>query len=388
MRSWFLTFTWTMPAERDSCSRKCRRPRCTSTNGASSTSSTPRGSSRARGRRSAPRRRTSSARCARSRRTDSSQCRISSASNSGSTPWSSSIPRVTRPTSSRSSMSTRAACTPATPRASTFPVTKSSCRSRRRRPSTWRKTSRRSGGSSKLARIALDTMELAIMEAKGRPDPKALTEVARRISAAQPAMAIVHNVVHLVARLVSEGQDPKAVIEATRAELDGARSRIARTFLTIAPPRGIVATLSSSETVLEALKLANARGLIVRVDALESAPGFEGRTFAASLTDAGIPVTVVPDPEGPARLATASYALVGADSVLRDGSVVNKIGTQALALAAKDHEKRFYVACETLKFDARYDSTSSPHRPDTDRLFDLTPAELVTMVVTDRKSVV
>ena len=242
----------------------------------------------------------------------------------------------------------------------------------------------RRSGASKLARIALDTMELAIMEAKGRPDPKALTEVARRISAAQPAMAIVHNVVHLVARLVSEGQDPKAVIEATQAELDGARSRIARTFLKIAPPRGIVVTLSSSETVLEALKLANARGLIVRVDALESAPGLEGRTFAASLTDVSIPVTVVPDPEGPARLATASYALVGADSVLRDGSVVNKIGTQALALAAKDHEKPFYVACETLKFDARYDSTSSPHRPDTDRLFDLTPAELVTMVVTER----
>src|SRR2546425_4353591 len=198
----------------------------------------------------------------------------------------------------------------------------------------------RRSGASKLARIALDTMELAIMEAKGRPDPKALTEVARRISAAQPAMATVHNVVHLVARLVSEGQDPKAVIEATRAELDGARSRIARTFLKIAPPRGIVVTLSSSETVLEALKLANARGLIVRVDALESGPGFEGRTFAASLTDAAIPVTVVPDPDGPARLATASYALVGADSVLRDGSVVNKIGTQALASRRKTMRSR------------------------------------------------
>src|SRR5437879_8297236 len=103
----------------------------------------------------------------------------------------------------------------------------------------------RTSGASRLARIALDTMGLAIMEAKGRPEPKALTEVARRISAAQPAMAIVHNVAHLVARLVSEGQDPKAVLEATRAELDGARSRIARTFLKIAPPRGIVVTLSS-----------------------------------------------------------------------------------------------------------------------------------------------
>src|SRR2546428_314477 len=140
----------------------------------------------------------------------------------------------------------------------------------------------RTSGASKLARRAPDTMGLAIREAKGRPEPNDLPEAARRISAAQPAMAIVHNVAHLVARLVSEGQDPKAVFEATRAELDGTRSRIARTFLKIAPPRGIVVTLSSSETVLEALKLANARGLIVRVDVLESGPGFEGRTFAAA----------------------------------------------------------------------------------------------------------
>jgi len=95
-------------------------------------------------------------------------------------------------------------------------------------------------------------------------------------------------------------------------------------------------------------------------------------------------VTVVPDPEGPARLATASYALVGADSVLRDGSVVNKVGTQALALAAKDRAKPFYVACESLKFDARYDGASWPVRPDIDPLFDLTPGHLVTMVVTER----
>src|SRR2546430_23729 len=68
----------------------------------------------------------------------------------------------------------------------------------------------RTSGASKLSRLALDTMGLAIVDAKGRPDPKELAEVARRISEAQPAMAIVHNVAHLVARLVSEELDPEA----------------------------------------------------------------------------------------------------------------------------------------------------------------------------------
>jgi translation initiation factor 2B subunit (eIF-2B alpha/beta/delta family) len=47
----------------------------------------------------------------------------------------------------------------------------------------------------------------------------------------------------------------------------------------------------------------------------------------------------------------AYAALVGADSVLADGSIVNKIGTRLLGLAAHDAELSFYVACGTSKFD-------------------------------------
>src|SRR5437867_12874420 len=89
----------------------------------------------------------------------------------------------------------------------------------------------RTSGASKLARLAVDTMGLAIVNAKGRPDPKDLAEVARRIFEAQPAMAIVHNVAQLVARLVSDGLVPKPVLFEIRTELDRARDRIARTLL-------------------------------------------------------------------------------------------------------------------------------------------------------------
>src|SRR3989442_11839922 len=89
----------------------------------------------------------------------------------------------------------------------------------------------RTSGASKLARLAVDTMRIAIVDAKGRPDPKELAEGARRISEAQPAMAIVHHVAHLVARLVSEGLDPKAVLLDIRSELGRARERIPRPLL-------------------------------------------------------------------------------------------------------------------------------------------------------------
>jgi len=245
----------------------------------------------------------------------------------------------------------------------------------------------RTSGASKLARLAVDTMGLAIIEAKGRPDPKELAEVARHLSEAQPAMAIVHNVAHLVARLVSEGLDPKAVLMEVRTELDHARERIARTFLKVVPPHATIVTLSYSENVLEAIKMAHGRGHINRVYVLESGPLFEGRTLANALSDAGVPATAVPDADGASLMARASCALVGADGVLRDGSVVNKTGTHGLARAAADRKKPFYVACESLKLDARYDAGTwpGPRIPTAmNPTFEVTPAELVTTIVTER----
>jgi translation initiation factor 2B subunit (eIF-2B alpha/beta/delta family) len=244
----------------------------------------------------------------------------------------------------------------------------------------------RTSGASKLARLALDAMGLAVVEAKGHPDPKELGEVARRLSDAQPAMAIVHNVAHLVARLISEGLDPKSVLGEVRTELDHARDRIARTFLKVVPPHATIITLSHSDNVLEAIKMAHGRGHVNRAYVLESGPLFEGRTMASALSDAGVPSMAVPDAEGASLMARASCALVGADSVLRDGAVVNKIGTLALARAAMDRKKPFYVACETLKFDARYDAATWPglRIATMSSTFEVTPPDLTTTIVTER----
>ncbi len=60
-------------------------------------------------------------------------------------------------------------------------------------------------GASRIARVALETMALLVVDAKGHPKPDDLKEAARRISEAQPAMAVVHNVVHRFTQLVGEG---------------------------------------------------------------------------------------------------------------------------------------------------------------------------------------
>jgi translation initiation factor 2B subunit (eIF-2B alpha/beta/delta family) len=257
-------------------------------------------------------------------------------------------------------------------------------------------------GASRIARLAIETLALLVVEEKGRPDPAHLAEAGRRIADAQPAMAVVHNVAHLFTQLVSEGHDPMAVRAQLLSELDTARARIAHTYLKIAPEDARIVTASYSDNVLACLQAAHEKGRIAHVTVLEARPLLEGRFMVVALKEAGIPASLAPDGLGPGLVAQATGVLIGADSVLKDGSVVNKIGSYGLALAAREHGKSFHVACETLKFDARHDAASWPGSPAmnprevwdnppenvdvVNRYFEVVPANLVTMFVTERGS--
>lgn len=257
-------------------------------------------------------------------------------------------------------------------------------------------------GASRVARLALETMTLLVVEAKGRPEAQDLAEAARRISETQPAMAVVHNVVHLFAQLVREGHDPMKTRAELLSEMDTARERIARSYLKIVPENASIVTASFSDNVLACLQAAHASGRIAHVTAQESRPLLEGRFMVVALQEAGVPATLVADSLGPGLVAESTAVLIGADTVLRDGSVVNKVGSYGLALAARAHGKPFHVVCETLKFDARHDAASWPGSPGmnprevwenppekvdvVNRYFEVVPAELVTAIVTERGS--
>ena len=80
-----------------------------------------------------------------------------------------------------------------------------------------------------------------------------------------------------------------------------------------------------------------------------SAPNEEGRDFAEDLREAGLNVDLVPDESAPGVLGECSILVVGADTVFRDGTLCNKIGTHTLAQAAETAGVHLVVACEVLK---------------------------------------
>lgn len=114
---------------------------------------------------------------------------------------------------------------------------------------------------------------------------------------------------------------------------------------------GSVLTCSLSSTVLDVL--IHLRSQLQRVIVLEGRPRYEGRTMAAELAQQGISVTLITDAQADIFLPHCDCVVVGADSVLVNGDVLNKAGTALLAWSAHGHAVPFYVLCETLKISPR-----------------------------------
>jgi methylthioribose-1-phosphate isomerase len=160
-------------------------------------------------------------------------------------------------------------------------------------------------------------------------------------------------------------------------------------------------------TALGVIRAAHEAGRDLRVWADETRPVLQGaRLTAWELQRLGIPVTVIADGLAGSLMAGGEVdcIIVGADRIAANGDVANKVGTYALAVVAAYHQLPFYVAAPTSSIDGTLPSgTAIPleRRPADEiatvagarvvpagvavdnRAFDVTPAGLVTAIVTD-----
>ncbi len=198
-------------------------------------------------------------------------------------------------------------------------------------------------------RLAVDAMELR----------EHLLTLAAELSAARPSMAPVQNLLRRwrdgltipadldlssARRLAAE--QAEALIAASRRAVADCAAHAARRL----GPGRTVMTHSLSSTVVEVCRLLKDAGL--RMIVTESRPLGEGRQLAERLSAWNVPTLYITDAQMGLFVAQADAVLVGADSVLADGAVVNKAGTYLLALAARDQGVPFHVCCESFKWRA------------------------------------
>lgn len=85
----------------------------------------------------------------------------------------------------------------------------------------------------------------------------------------------------------------------------------------------------------------------------ETRPLYQGRITAAELAKAKIPVTHFVDSAARYVLKKANMMLIGADAVLSNGKVANKIGSELFAEVAKKYDTPVFVCTDSWKFDAQ-----------------------------------
>jgi methylthioribose-1-phosphate isomerase len=162
-------------------------------------------------------------------------------------------------------------------------------------------------------------------------------------------------------------------------------------------------------TALGVIRAAWEQGKKIQVIADETRPVLQGaRLTVWELMQDHIPVTLITDNMAGAlmRQGKIHLCIVGADRIAANGDVANKIGTYSVAVLAKAHGIPFYVAAPYSTIDLKTKSGmeipiesrnplevttihgSPPVAPKDvavyNPAFDVTPAELITGIVTER----
>ena len=252
-------------------------------------------------------------------------------------------------------------------------------------------------GSSYLSVRALEALrDEAAAATEGRTETNwtTLATLARDLRAARPSMTVVSNRLNRVmSGAVTDGKRVKAVEQTATAEIERAH-RVKQEAATVAAEYldgKAVGTLSRSGTVLSALE----RGDPASVLLAESRPGREGVAVAEEIAD-DLDVTLTTDAGFPSCIldGTVDVLLVGADTVLADGRVCNKVGTAGAAVVANTADVPVYVVSTTDKISHRT-AVETGKRDGTEvydgekeiavenPTFDVTPATAVDAVLTE-----
>ncbi len=253
--------------------------------------------------------------------------------------------------------------------------------------------------ASWLSVRAVDALRLAAGKSAARTTADFLNElkaVARDLAEARPPMAPIAN---LVAQWYSEvaqapegdrGPDPLRAFAILRGEKliktrKGALNRVAEHGSQVVEDEDILMSCSDSATIVLSLRTARLAGREFAVYVAESRTS-DGKAYGEAMAEKmraeQIPVKVIPDDPKTIgdSMAKSTRVMVGADSIMDDGSLINGSPTLVIAEAAKQRQIPFYVVCETTKFSAL--RLAGRHLW-LEEGFEVIPPHLITRIITE-----
>jgi len=216
-------------------------------------------------------------------------------------------------------------------------------------------------GASKVMKAALTALKIKahLLETENVEDfMKSIRGYGNYLCELRPSMACVKNAIIIVIENF-ERRAKKASLEDAIKILseecdklvkasERALNNIADNLYELVSDGDKILTHSYSTTVISALmKLYEHKRF--SVISTESRPSLEGLETARLLADKGIPVTVIIDAAIGMFMKDVDKVIIGADAILADYSIVNKIGSFPIALIAREYNVPVIVVAESLK---------------------------------------
>lgn len=265
-------------------------------------------------------------------------------------------------------------------------------------------------GAREVAKAGLECLILTAHKSKATNKPgfmKEINAVAGLLAKARPTEPMLTNVMKNVLLKLVEYDDFKSIGKVTEnlcrdelRDIEAALFKIAKIGSREIQDNDTILTHCHSHDDIVIFREAREQGKKFHVVVTETRPVMQGILTAKDLLKAGINVTYCVDSAMGYVMKAVDKCLVGADAIFPDGSVVNKIGTLPMAITAKKFGKPFMVAGETYKFtpdvnirieqrDPReiIDPRKIPGAKIVNPAFDVTPSDLVSLIITEKGSV-
>jgi translation initiation factor 2B subunit (eIF-2B alpha/beta/delta family) len=262
----------------------------------------------------------------------------------------------------------------------------------------------KSSGASELTNKALEVIETQLekFEEPNRDHKDVIQNLAEEIIKARPSMAPLINTIGFLINnlkafskknLIQRIKDFREEREKREKELEESFNKfLARHKSTI----NKVMTISYSSTLLnEFLKHTD---LDLEFYILESRPLFEGRRTAEKLSNY-FDTNLIVDAAMGYLIDKVDLIIFGVDSILKNGAIVNKIGTYPLSITGRNNGVMVYAITDSYKYNLRshFNKAIKIERKGPDEIyensnldleilnyyFDITPSEYLTGIISD-----
>jgi ribose 1,5-bisphosphate isomerase len=270
------------------------------------------------------------------------------------------------------------------------------------------------GGAADTAKEVIDALAAMVRDSEAKEVKALVTEVDEAvldIMRVMPSLAPPINAIHQFVSTMEQGEADGIDLDGMKTALQGTRDdffawaenaldKVAQYGAEKVSSGDRVFMYSMSSTVWRIFKVAKEQGKEFEVVVTESRPGNEGLWTVTEMDKLGIPVAVSIDACIGELIPGCDAVFVGADVISASGHALCKMGTYPSALVAKASGTPFYIAADTLKFDTAtliglpyrnepihrhevLDDSFPKKAKVVGHLFDETPPELVTAIITE-----